>query len=100
MVSVTSLPLFVTILLRGMPGLWKGRHRFVLCWLIVMQALFPGRKTLEELARWTPGSLTAWRFRRVLKATYWNGHLLVARWVLEACTTLPPAQRLLSTIFQ
>jgi hypothetical protein len=68
------------ILFRGMPGMWKGRHRLVLCWLIVMQALFPGRKTLEELARWTPGSITAWRFRRVLKAAYWNIHLLVEWW--------------------
>jgi hypothetical protein len=68
MVTVTYLPLFVTILFRGMPGMWKSRHRFVLCWLVVMQALFPGRKTLEELARWTPVSLTVWRFCRVLKA--------------------------------
>jgi hypothetical protein len=35
-----------------------------------MQALFRGRKTLEELARWTPAPVTAWRFRRLLKTTY------------------------------
>jgi hypothetical protein len=92
MIAVTYLPLFVTILFRGMPGVWKHRHRLVLCWLIVMQALFPGRKTLEELARWTPSSLTAWRFRRVLKAAYWNIHLLVAWWVQEAFNALPPPQ--------
>ena len=90
MVSVPYLPLFVTILFRGMPGMWKGRHRLVLCWLIVMPALFPGRKTLEELARWTPGSITAWRFRRLLKAAYWNIHLLVEWWGQEAFNTLPP----------
>src|SRR5438874_11339187 len=88
MVSVTYLPLFVTILFRGMPGMWKGRHRLVLCWLIVMQALFPGRKTLEELARWTPGSITAWRFRRMLKADYWNIYLLVEWWGQDALHTL------------
>jgi hypothetical protein len=38
------LPLFVTLLFRGMPGMWKHRHRLLLCWLVVMQALFPGRK--------------------------------------------------------
>jgi hypothetical protein len=90
MIAVTYLPLFITLLFRGMPGVWQHRHRLVLCWLIVMQALFPGRKTLEELARWTPGSLPVWRFRRVLKATYWNIHLLVAWWVEEAFATLPP----------
>ena len=90
MVSVPSLPLFVTILFRGMPGLWQGRHRLVLCWLIVMLALFPGRKTWEELARWTPGSSTAWRLRRLLKAASWHIHLLVEWWGQEACNTLTP----------
>ena len=68
MVTVTYLPLFVTLLFRRMPGMWKGRHRLILCWLIVMQALLPGRKTVDELARWTPAAITVWRFRRVLKA--------------------------------
>jgi len=90
MIAVTYLPLCVTILFRGMPGLWKSRHRLLLCWLVFMQALYPGRKTLEELARWTPGSITAWRWRRVLKAAYWNIHLLVEWWVQEAFNTLPP----------
>ena len=90
MIAVTYLPFFVTILFRGMPGIWKSRHRLLLCWLVFMQALYPGRKTLEELARWTPGSITAWRLRRVLKAAYWNIHLLIAWWVQEAFNTLPP----------
>jgi hypothetical protein len=90
MIAVTSLPFFVTILFRGMPGIWKSRHRLLLCWLVFMQALYPGRKTLEELARWTPGSITAWRLRRVLKAAYGNIHLLIAWWVQEAFNTLPP----------
>lgn len=90
MVTVTYLPLFVTLLFRGMPGMWKSRHRLMLCWLVVMQALFPGRKTLEELARWTPVQITAWRFRRLLKAAYWDVHLLVEWWSQEALNTLPP----------
>jgi hypothetical protein len=90
MVTITYLPLFVTVLFRGMPGMWKSRHRLMLCWLVVMQALFPGRKTLEELARWTPGQMTVWRLRRLLKAAYWDVHLLVEWWVQEALNTLPP----------
>jgi len=88
--TVTYLPLFVTRLFRGMPGLWKGRHRLMRCGLVCMQALFPGHKTLEELARWTPAQVTAWRFRRVRKASYWHGHLLGEWWVQEALNTLPP----------
>jgi len=90
MIAITYVPLFVTILFRGMPGIWKSRHRLILCWLVFLQALYPGRKTLAELARWTPGSITAWRLRRVLKAAYWNIHLLVEGWVQEAFNTLPP----------
>jgi hypothetical protein len=92
MVAVTYLPLFVTILFRGMPGIWKSRHRLILCWLVFMQALYPGRKTLEELSRWTPAAITAWRFRRLLKASYWNVHLLLEWWVQEAFNTLPPSE--------
>ena len=44
----------------------------------------------EELAHWSPAGLTAWRFRRVLKAVYWDGHLLVTWWVEKVLQTLPP----------
>jgi Transposase DDE domain len=90
MIPITYLPLFVTVLFRGMPGMWKSRHRLILCWLVFRQALYPGRKTLAELAHWTPAQVTAWRFRRVLKAAYWDIPLLVEWWVQEALHTLPP----------
>ena len=92
MIAVTSLPLFMTSLFRGMPGVWQHRHRLVRCWLLVGQALFPGRKTLAELARWTPGSSTVWRVRCVRKAASWDGHLRVAWGGAEAWQTLPPPQ--------
>ena len=68
LITFTSLPGFVTMVWRGMPTVWRGRHRLIFCWLIFMQAVHPGRKTLEEMARWTPATITAWRFGRVLKA--------------------------------
>jgi hypothetical protein len=92
MVKITYLPVFVTLLFRGMPGIWKDRHRLMLSWLIVIQALFPGRKTVAELARWTPLEITALRFRRLLKAAYWDVHVLVAWWAQQAMTVLPPPE--------
>jgi hypothetical protein len=56
-----------------------------------MQALYPGQNTLAALARWTLAQVTVWRFRRRLKARYWNVHLLVAWWVQEAFNPLPPS---------
>src|SRR6266851_9987709 len=87
--AFTYLPGFVTMVWRGMPTVWRGRHRLIFCWLIFMQAVHPGRKTLEEMARWTPATITAWRFGRVLKAAYWNVHLLVSWLAQDLMATLP-----------
>jgi Transposase DDE domain len=96
LIAFTYLPGFVTMVFRGMPTVWRGRHRLIFCWLIFMQAVFPGRKTLEEMARWTPATLTAWRFGRLLKAAYWNVHLLVSWLAQDLLTTLPaPANGIL-----
>jgi hypothetical protein len=90
MMAFTYLPGFVTVVFRGMPTVWRGRHRLLLCWLIFMHAVSPGRKTLAEMARWTPAAITAWRFGRLLKAAYWNVHLLVSWLAEDILTTLPP----------
>jgi hypothetical protein len=90
LLAFTYLPGFVTRVLRGMPTVWRGRHRLILCWLVVMQAVHPGRKTLEEMAQWTPAASTAWRCGRRLKATSWNVHRLVSWLVQDLLATLPP----------
>jgi Transposase DDE domain len=90
MMAFTYLPNFVTVVFRGMPTVWRGRHRFLLCWLVFMHAVHPGRKTLEEMARWTPAAITAWRFGRLLKAVYWNVHLIIHWLAQDLLVTLPP----------
>ena len=90
LIAFTYLPGFVTMVFRGMPTVWRGRHRLIFCWLIFMQAVHPGRKTLEEMAKWTPATITAWRFGRLLKAAYWNVHLLVSWLAQDLMATLPP----------
>jgi hypothetical protein len=97
LIACTSLPGFVTMVVRGMPPVWRGRHRLIFCWLIFLPAVHPGRKTVEEMARWTPATITAWRFGRVLKAAYWTVHLLV-RWLAQDLLAPwpPPAHGVLS----
>src|SRR5262249_19153438 len=76
-----------------------GRHRLLLCWLLFMQAVPPGRQTLEEMAKWTPATLTAWRFGRLLKAAYGNVQLLVS-WLAQALlATLPPPTHGILSLF-
>jgi hypothetical protein len=75
---------------RGMPTVWRGRHRLILCWLVVMQAVHPGRTTLAERAKGTPAAITAWRFGRLRKATYGNVPLLVSWLAHDLLATWPP----------
>jgi hypothetical protein len=72
LLACTSLPGCVTIVCRGMPTVWRGRHRLLFCWRICMPAVSPGRKTLAEMPRWTPATITAWRWGRVLTAASWH----------------------------
>jgi hypothetical protein len=96
LIAFTYLPGFVTMVFRGMPTVWRGRHRLIFCWLIFMQAVSPGRQTLEEMARWTPATITAWRFGRLLKAASWNVPLLVSWLAQDLVATLPaPANGIL-----
>ena len=97
LIAFTSVPGFVTLVWRGMPTVWRGRHRRICCGLSCMPAVSPGRKTLEAMARWTPATLTAWRFGRWRKAASWPVPLLV-RWLApELVATWPaPANGLLS----
>jgi hypothetical protein len=90
MITLTYLPAFITTIFRGMPGMWKCQHRLFLCWIIVMQARYPGRKTLEELARWSPKAITAWRLRRLLAASYWCVHVRTEWLASDVIHTLPP----------
>jgi hypothetical protein len=90
MLAFTSLPGFVTMVWRGRPIVWRGRHRFLLCWLVFRQAVHPGRKTLAEMAQWTPAALTAWRFGRLRQAAYGNVPLLVRWGGQDRLPTWPP----------
>jgi Transposase DDE domain len=92
MIILTYLPAFITIVFRDMPGVWKSQHRLLLCWVVVMHALYPGRKTLEEVARWSPQAITAWRLRRLLKASYWCVHVLITWLASDVIRTLPPPE--------
>jgi hypothetical protein len=90
MVKLSYLPGFVKVFFAGMPGVWKSRHLLVLYWLVFLQAVVPGRKTLAALSRWSPAHIPEWRLRRVLKAGYWIIQQLVAWWAEEAIACFPP----------
>jgi hypothetical protein len=91
------LPGFVPLVLRGMPPVWRGRHRLLRCWLVFLQALHPGRPTLAERARWTPATLTAWRFGRLRQAPYGKVPLILSGLAHDLLVTLPaPANGIVS----
>src|SRR5262245_9492360 len=62
-----------------------------------MPAGHPGRQTWAEMARWTPATITAWRFGRLLKAASGNVQLLGSGLAQDLLATLPaPANGVLS----
>jgi hypothetical protein len=87
--SFTCLPPAIRILFKGMPGVWRHRHQLVFCWLIVMQIVTSGARTLSGLSQSAPGFITEWRFRRLLSAGYWSLKVLLHWFAEEAIKSLP-----------
>jgi len=97
--SFTCLPPATRILFKGMPGVWRHRHRMVFCWLIVMQIVTSGARTLSGLSQSAPGFVTEWRFRRLLSAGYWSLKVLLHWFAEEAIKSLPvPENKVLYVI--
>jgi hypothetical protein len=90
MIEISCLPLWIRTIFKGLPGVWKGRHLLLFYWLVFMQAPVPGKKTVKELSRWTPSHITEWRFRRLLKATYWSLEIMISWFAWEAIMSFPP----------
>ncbi len=90
MIQLTLFPRFVKIFFQGMPGVWKDRHLLSLYWLVLLQAVVPGRRTVKELSRWSPAHIPAWRLRRLLKAGYWTVQQLIAWWAEQVMQQFPP----------
>jgi len=91
-IGITHLPDFVRVLFRGMPGVFRHRHQLVFCWLVVMQMVLAGPKTLKALSRSAPSHIAEWHFRRLLCAGYWNLRILLWWFAEEAVKALPPPE--------
>jgi hypothetical protein len=82
-VGLTRLPDSVRVLFKGMPEVFRHRHQLVFSWLVLMQMILTGPRTLKGLARTAPSHIAEWHFRRLLSAGYWNLRILLW-WFAEA----------------
>ena len=82
-VGLTRLPDSVRVLFKGMPEVFRYRHQLVFCWLVLMQMILTGPRTLKGLARIAPSHIAEWHFRRLLSAGYWSLRILLW-WFAEA----------------
>jgi hypothetical protein len=73
----TYLPDFVRVLFKGMPSVFRYRHQLVFCWLVLMQMILTGPRTLKGLSQMAPSHIAEWHFRRLLAARYWSLHILL-----------------------
>lgn len=91
-VILTHLPDFVRVLFRGMPGIFRHRHQLVFCWLVLMQMILSGPRTLKGLSRAAPPHIREWHFRRLLYAGYWSLHIMLYWFAEEAIKSFPPPE--------
>ena len=91
-VSLTHLPDFVRVLFRGMPGVFRHRHQLVFCWLVLMQMILSGPRTLKGLSHAAPSHIREWHFRRLLYAGYWSLHIVLHWFAEEAIKSFPPPE--------
>ena len=92
MIALTYLPMFIKVLFKEMPSIFRNRHQLVFCWLIVIQAVYPGRKTLKGLSESASSFATEWRFRRLLKAGYWSIYALLYWFAEQVINNFPPPE--------
>ena len=90
MFSLTHLPLFVSVFFKGLPGVFKHRHSLMLIWIILLQSILKGQRTLADMSRCAPSHVTEWRFRRLLTASYWSVKLILYWLADEVIKNLPP----------
>ena len=86
---LTFIPTFVRVLFRGMPGVFRHGHQLVFCWLVIMQMILSGPRTLKGLSQPAPSWITEWRFRRLLSAGYWSLRMLLWWFAEEAIKSFP-----------
>ena len=75
-----------------MPEVFRHRHKLVFCWLVLMQMMLSGSKTLKRFSRVTPSHIAEWHFRRLLCAGYWNLRILLWWFAEAAIKTFPPPE--------
>ena len=91
-IGLTRLPDFVRVLFRGMPGVFRHRHALVFSWLVLMQMILSGPRTLKGLSNSAPSHIGEWHFRRLLSAGYWNLRILLWWFAEEAGKAFPPPE--------
>jgi hypothetical protein len=91
-IGLTYLPDFVRVLFRGMPEVFRHRHRLVFCWLVLIQMIFSGPRTLKGISAVAPSHIAEWHFRRLLSAGYWSLQLLLNWFAEAAIKSFPPPE--------
>jgi hypothetical protein len=92
MIPLTFLPLRVRIFLQTMPEFFHYGHQLIFSWLIVIQIVYSGKKTLKGMARFCPKHIAEYHFRRLLCAGYWSIHILLYWFARSVINSLPAAE--------
>jgi hypothetical protein len=87
--GLTYLPDFVRVFFKGMPTVFRHRHQLVFCWLVLIQMILNGQRTLKGISKVAPSHIAEWHFRRLLCAGYWSVHIVLWWFVEGAINAFP-----------
>jgi DDE superfamily endonuclease len=90
MLQFTCLPKAVSNWLQVLRPMFRHRHHLVFCWLLVCQAIYQEKATVQGLARLAPRHIAEWHLRRLLTAAYWNARLLLWWFADQVIATVSP----------
>jgi hypothetical protein len=89
MENISILPLFVTIIFKKLPKIFRGDHKHAFAWFILLIAMGIGDYKVTSMAKRGSVYVKEWRFRRLLSAGYWSLRFILLWLVDEIIQELP-----------
>jgi hypothetical protein len=89
MENISILPLFVTVVFKKLPKIFRGEHKHSFFWFVLLVALGMGDYKITNMAKNGSIYVKEWRFRRLLSAGYWSLRVILIWLVGEILRDLP-----------
>ena len=83
MEKINILPVFVTLVFKKLPKIFRGEHKHTFFWLVLLVGMGVGDYKITNMAKRGSVYVKEWRFRRLLSAGYWSLRAILI-WLVDA----------------